>query len=228
MGKVGTEKIFHKGSGKSIFCTINFYAKSKLFTVVDFPENIEQWYGNKVTRENEYSNAIHNGKISADSYDKCVELANKVYTEFYDQEIREEKIICYQIKMNHPRPEFHGLSDRKDIAFCAGLAISIDYKIMYRIYIGQEAFISKYNYEQSKAAEGSVSKSNAALISENSNGGLYDWHKIIYTTEAHEFFEMVQNSLLNMIQKVDSFFGDSPGALLEKIESGKFLSQLSN
>ncbi len=223
MGKVGIERIYHKGSGKEIYCQINFYNKSKLFTIVDFPEDVQKWYGSKLTRENKYGSILYSGEICAKSYDECVALGRKVYTEYYDQDIKEEKIICYQLKTNHPRPEFHGHNDKIDIYHAPSLAIGLQYKVMYKITIGNDTFISNWNYEESKAPDQGTRLGTSRLNREDGHLGLQDWHKIPYSEGAHNFFKSVENGLLEIIIKTNNFFGESPLTLLDKIESGKFL-----
>ncbi|MFE3847159.1 hypothetical protein ACFX5D_04150 [Flavobacterium sp. LB3P45] len=225
MAKVGTERIYHKGSGKEIYCQVNFYSKSKLFKIIDFPEDIEKWYGSKETRENKYGTKLYSGEICAKSYDECIDLGKKVYSEYYDQNIKEDKIICYQLKTNHPRPEFHGHNDKRDLYHAPSLAIGLQYKVMYRITIGEECFISNWNYEDSKTPDEGTRLGGERLNREDGHLGLYDWHKISYTGEAHLFFKNVEKGLLDMITNVNAFFGESPTVLLEKIESGKFLMQ---
>jgi len=224
MAKVGVEQIRHKGSGKDIFCTIHFYSKTKSFQVVDFPQEIEDWYGAKKTRE-ETRSTLSQGKITGKSYDDCVALANKVYSDYYDQDIKEEKIICYQLKTNHPRPEFHGHQDKRDLYHAPSLAIGLQFMVMYRITIGEECFISHHNYEDAKNPDEGTRLGASRLQREDGYSGLGDWHKIPYTEEAHSFFKNVEKGLLDMILKVNEFFGESPLNLIEKIESGKLLNQ---
>lgn len=223
MAKVGNERISHKGSGKYVYCQINFFGKTKHFQIVDFPEDIKLWYGAKQTREKEYGNHVFSGEITAKSYDECVALGNKIYSEFYDQNIREEKIICYQLKMNYPIPEFHGHRDRKDMHFSPNLAIGIQYKTVFRITIGEETFISDSCYEDCKQPEQGIRLGGAKMWREDGNSGMNDWTKIPYTEEANLFFKNVEKGLLEMITKVDSFFGSDSSVLLEKINSGKAL-----
>jgi hypothetical protein len=224
MAKVGAERIFHKGSGKEIYCQINFYTKTKRFVIVDFPEEISEWYGSKLTREDEIGNKLYSGEIWAKSYDECVSIGKRVYSEYYDQAIKEEKIICYQLKTNYPKSEFHGRKDNHDMHFAPALAIGVQYKVMYRITIGDETFISSSCYDEAKNPESGVRLGDPRLNREDGHNGMSDWHKIPYTENYHRFFESVEKGLLSMIQKVNDFFGDSPSFLLEKIETGKLLN----
>lgn len=224
MAKVGVECITHKGSGKEIYCQVNFVNKTKLFVISDFPDVIKEWYGSKLTRDNTYGHTVHNGGIYAKSYDECVALAKKVYSDYYDLRISEEKIICYQLKTNHPRPEFHGHNNRRDIYHAPSLAIGIEYRVMYRVMVGEEAFISPTSYEESRNSETGVKLSGPRLSRENGDSGLRDWHKIPYSEEAHNFFMSVEKGLNDLIIKTNNFFGESPSHLLDKIESGKLLT----
>ena len=224
MAKVGRESIRHHGSGKEIFCEIHFSNKSKLFHIADFPEEIKLWNASRKDNDaTSYSSTRSSGEIISDSYDKCVALARKVYTEFYDLQISEEKIICYQLKTNHPRPEFHGHNDKRDLFHAPSLAIGLEFRVMYRITIGDEKFISSQPYELSKKPDEGTRLGDARLSSENGHNGLYDWNKIPYTDLAHDFFKSVDNGLTEMIKKTNDFFGESPELLIEKIEQGKFL-----
>jgi len=216
MAKVGTERIFHKGSGKEIFSEIKFYTKTKLFIATGMPEEVTKYYGNKRDRLETYRSYHHSGQISANSYDECVKLAREIYTEFYDQQITETKIIAYKLKSNG--------NGKSDLFHAPSLALGIEYRIMYRIMIGEEAFISTGPYEKSKNPDEGHRQGGHRLEQEQGSLGLYDWEKIIYTTEAHDFFKKVETGLIIMIEKVTDFFGKDANHFLENLNSGKLIN----
>lgn len=216
MPKVGTERIFHKGSGKEIFTAINFYTKTKKFVATDMPDDIKAYYATKMDRKNEYAKYHHSGEISADSYDACVKLARDIYTEFYNQEITETKIIAYKVKFNN--------KDKNDIFHAPSLALGIEYIVLYRIMIGEEAFISKDTYENSKAPDVGTRLGGARMSIENGHHGYYDWQKIPYTEKTHDFFKKVSAGLSGMIEKVNDFFGKDSAHFIENLNSGKLLN----
>lgn len=224
MPKVGTERIYHKGSGKEIYCNIYFTVKSKIFHIQDFPQEIKDWYGAKLTRESNHTSKLYKGAITAASYDECVALGRKVYSDYYEQQISEVKIICYQLKCNYPRPEFFGHKDRRDLYHAPSLAIGIQYRVLYRITIGDENFLSSQPYEQARLPEEGVRLGAPLMEREDTNSGTYNnWEKIPYTEEAHEFFKTVKNGLLQMITRVNDFFGEDANHLLNSISSGRTL-----
>lgn len=225
MAKVGTERIYHKGSGKEIYCQVDFRKKDKLFILLDFPEEIKLWYGSKLTRENTISSRLHQGEITGKSYDDCVNLGIKVYSEYNDLSITEERLILYKYQVNHPKQKLDDLSDRRDIYHAPCLAIGIEYMLMNRIRIGEESFLSRYTYEEAKYPEEGVRLGADRLIREDSNFDWNtNWHKIPYTEQAHAFFESTTKGLQDLILKANSFFGDSPEILLERIQQGKLLN----
>jgi hypothetical protein len=216
MAKVGTERIYHKGSGKEIYSAIKFYTKSKLF-VIDMPDDIKAYYGTKMDREHPDRAYHHNGEISGKSYEECVQLARKIYTEFYEQKVTEEKIIAYKVRFNN--------KDKSDIFHAPKRALGIEYIVLYRIKIGEEAFLSYDTYEKSKAPDEGMRLGGPRMWIENGHRGYYDYEKIPYTEETHKFFESVENGLLMMIEKINAFFGTDANHFLENLNSGKLLNQ---
>ena len=216
MAKVGTERIFHKGSGKEIYTAINFYTKTKKFVAVDMPEDIKAYYGTKMDRENPHRSYNHSGEISSESYEGCVKLANKIFTEFYEQRITETKIIAYKVRFNN--------EEKQNIFHAPAMALGVEYIVLYRIMIGESAFISTGNYEQSKAPEVGIRLGGARMYNENGSNGYYDWEKVPYTEEVHEFFKGVEKGLSTMIEKVNGFFGSDATTFIENLNSGKLLN----
>lgn len=217
MAKVGSELIEHKGSGKTIACQINFYTKDKVFRVVNFPKDIEDWNGAKKNRENPIGRYINSGVIQSSSYDGCVKEANRVFSEFHDQNIKEEKIILYYMAYNNPDV---GVATSKNISFAPSTAIGLQFKIMYRITVGEESFLSPRNYEESKRPEKGTRLGQNLMFREDGNHQYYKWEKVAYTEELHEFFSSTVTTLLNLTNKVVEFFGSESTTLLENINSG--------
>ncbi|MDX8564692.1 hypothetical protein OZ664_11840 [Elizabethkingia sp. HX WHF] len=216
MAKVGTERIFHKGSGKEIYTAINFYTKTKKFVAVGMPDEIKAYYGTKMDRENPHRSYHHSGEISSESYEGCVKLANKIFTEFYEQRITETKIIAYKVRFNN--------EEKKNIFHAPAMALGIEYVVLYRIMIGEEAFISTSTYEESKAPDIGTRLGGPRMHIENGSNGYYDWEKVPYTEDIHEFFKSVENGLSAMIDKVNSFFGVNADTFIENLNSGKLLN----
>lgn len=217
MAKVGTERIVHKGSGKEMFTVINFYTKTKLFVAVDFPEEIRDWYGSKLTREQpSYGSKLFTGEVSAISYDECKKLANQIYTEYYDQKITEEKIIAYKTKSNSKL--------KNEIFHAPDTALGIEFHVLWRIRIGEESFLSYGNYEESKNPDQGIRLGGPRLTREDGHGGFYDYQKIPYTEEAHNFFNNVEQGLEIMIAKVNSFFGSDSTHFIDNLNKGKLLN----
>ncbi|WP_133942843.1 hypothetical protein [Epilithonimonas xixisoli] len=217
MAKVGTERITHKGSGKEFFVTINFYTKTKLFTAVDFPEEIKDWYGAKLTREQpSYASIMYQGNITGKSYDECKNLAIKVFSEYYDQCITEERIIAYKIKSNS--------KETSDISFAPNTALGLEFHVLWRIKIGDETFISPANYEASKRPESGIRLGGPQMTREDGRQGYYDYQKIPYTEETHNFFINVVTGLEAMIIKVNEFFGKDSNHFIDNLSKGKLLN----
>lgn len=224
MAKISTERVYHKGSGKEIYCQVNFVNKSKMFVISDFPDDIKEWWSAKRDREDIYKASYHSGNIVGKSFDECLTLARKVYTDFYDQTITEEKIIAYQLKVNHPRPEFHGHNDRNDIFHAPSLALGIEFKILYRIRIGEDTFISTAIYEQAKEPDSGIRLSGPKLYKENGHNGYGNWEKIPYSDKAYTFFQQVEKGVSDLITLITNYFGDGSQVLLDKIEKGTLLN----
>ena len=217
MGKVGDIELRHKNSGKSVWVQINFYTKSKMFKVVDMPEEVKDWYGSKRTREEKYGRALYSGEVQAKSYDELEKLAKDLYDEYYDLEINETKIIAYKLKCNLPKQEGE-LSARTEFFHGLRHTLGIEYYVIYRFKIGDETFLSTGTYEQSKMPKTGHRAGGHKMKREDSHNDFYDFIKIDYTEEMHTFFKNVESGLDGMIKNVVGFFGEDEQTLLENIK----------
>ena len=213
MGKVGTERVYHKGSGKEQYITISLFTKTKKFEVIDFPGEIETWYASKQTNEASAADKrkTFSGRICAESYNECVAKAKDIYNQYYSLQVRESKVIAYKLQYNKP--------GNRNMQLGPKYALGIEYDILYRIYVGEEEFLSVKPYELAKMPEeghrlGEVLMKPTAYSHNWSNFIIID-----HTDELEVFFSNLVKGLNDMIDKIQMFFGDGSDHLLSNISN---------
>lgn len=221
MPKVGTVRLIHKNSGKVLFVDVKFFTKSKLFQIDGMPQEICDWYGSKKTKENKYSSRLHSGEITAKSYEEVESLAQKLYDEFYDMEINEEKLIAYKLKYNLPNQEGLSFNHTNQINFGPSLCIGMEYTVLYRFEIGGEKFISTGTYEQCIMPKDAIRMGGHKMKREDTDRDYYDFEKTPYSDDLHEFFKNTKSALTALILNVKGFFGEGSEKLLENVRSGR-------
>lgn len=194
----------------------------------DFPQEIVDFYN--FSKKKEYKHWQEVPGIYGKSFEECESLCQKVYSAFYDQNITEEKIICYNFQFNHPsifsgQKEFVTEKSTRQIFHAPHIAIGIEYRVLYRINIGGETFLSNMNYEFSKQPEIGFKQGGAKMSRENGHHHYNNWLKVPHTEELEKFFENVEKNLSVLISKVNDFFGESEVNLLDNLKNGKLLTQ---
>lgn len=201
MGKVGKEYIQHKNSNNGIEVTINFTAKYKTFTVVGLPDNVLAFFN--------VQNETQNKEPSDKTYDGLVEKVKKLYNDFLDDDVKEEKIIMYLFEYNK--------QGKNNLSFAPLTALGLEYKVNYRITIGGKQFYCDSPYLDAKQPDVGIRLGGSRLRSVNNHDD-YKRKVILHTEELEKFFESTVNNMETMIDKINNFFGTEPEQLLSNFQ----------
>lgn len=133
-------------------------------------------------------------------------------TQYYGEEIKEQKIISYRVKFNSNK---HYFNHSESISFADTPALSFWWRIHYLVKFpdGREKiFSSPYK-----------GYGNVCTNKFNYNVSDYKEKWMIWTEERQLFFENTEASMENMIKKLVEFFNQDPVLLSSGIDNKQLL-----
>ena len=213
MAVMGKEIYLSKRGGITHSYIVKFSQKNKRFFII-VPLEFE------IVRD---KSASWSGKIFGDTYDgvrsEFMELADK----YYATTLICEKVIIYKVPVNNPN-NFKNKGIIATMSYAPKIAIGVDYKIKYKITMGDRVLISGDQFDnlQQRSTFSTNDKEYEEIKQVQSKG----WKIINHTDEMEQWFVDFGKKLIKLIENVEEFFGEDEQSLLDNIKNNKLGNKL--
>lgn len=161
-----------------------------------------------------------NQRVYSDSYDDVISAAGKIWREYLIASVEEVKVIRYFYARQLPGDGVLNRGFRHDGKVQRGLGIG--YQIGYRMKLGMCVYYHDRPYAEYRAAPMNQ-KLELIDTSQDAFSKIKDWQYVEWTPQLEKFFAETSNALENLIEKVDTYFGENPEQLLDSIKQQKKL-----
>jgi len=164
------------------------------------------------------ADATDHNSISAKSYDLAVSGAREVWYQYLTATVKNTKVIRYI----YAKSIQGNMITSSPTLIRTNYGIGISYEVGWKIDIGANSFFCRFgDYEEymSNKRNQTLQKIETHSVFDRHNHYVYkEW-----TPELELFFENTVNALVNLIERVDDFFGENGQHLLENIKTNQKL-----